>query len=434
MKNIFTIILTIILTFPLFSQDNYYPSEGNLENRIWFQDAKFGLFVHWGVYSVLANGEWVMHRTEIPITQYEKLPSFFNPVDFDPDEWVAMVKRAGMKYIVITSKHHDGFAMYDSKVSDYDIVDRTPYKKDVLKMLADACHKEGIKLFFYYSHLDWHHPDFYAGGRTGGDYTGRGNARNFPAYLDYMNTQLTELLTNYGEIGGIWFDGIWDKIDEDWQLQKTYDLIHSLQPDCMVGNNHHVSTVKGEDFQMFEKDLPGQNTTGWANDQAVGRLPLEICETISGNGSWGFNIYDKKTKSSSDLIKYMVKGAGHNSNFLLNVGPMPNGEIRPEHIKVLDEMGIWMKQYGETIYGTRGGPFEPRPWGVSTQKEDKIFIHLLDWTDPALVLPGISEKIVSAKVFGTDEKVKFNQDKDKIILEFHAKHPSVVDLIIQLDL
>lgn len=434
MKKIFTVLLVFVLVLPLFAQDQYYPSEGNLENREWFQDSKFGLFVHWGVYSVLSNGEWVMNNTKIPIKQYEKLPSFFNPIDFDPDEWVAMVKGAGMKYIVITSKHHDGFAMFDSKVSDYDIVDRTPYKKDVLKMLSEACKKEGIKLFFYYSHLDWHHPDFYAGGRTGGSYTGRGDYRDFPAYINYMNSQLTELLTNYGEIGGIWFDGIWDKIDEDWQLQKTYDLIHKLQPNCMVGNNHHVSTVKGEDFQMFEKDLPGHNTTGWANEQSVGRLPLEICETISGNGSWGFNIYDKKTKTNKELIQYLVKAAGYNSNFLLNVGPMPNGEIRPEHIQVLNEMGKWMTQYGETIYGTRGGPFEPKPWGVSTQKEDKIFIHLLDWSDPALILPGISQKIVSAQVFGTDEVVKFKQDKEKIILEFHAKHPSVIDLIIQLNL
>ena len=434
MKKIFVSLLIIAVFLPGFTQDEYYPSEGNLQNREWFQDAKFGLFVHWGVYSILGNGEWVMNNTKIPINQYEKLPDFFNPIDFDPYEWIDIVKKAGMKYIVITSKHHDGFAMYDSKISNYDIVENTPYKKDVLKMLADACEKEGIKLYFYYSHLDWHHPDFYSGGRTGGSYTGRSNDRNFPAYIDYMNTQLTELLINYGPIGGIWFDGIWDKIDEDWQLEKTYNLIHELQPQCMVGNNHHRATVPGEDFQMFEKDLPGQNTTGWGLNQSIGRLPLETCETISGNGSWGFNIYDKKTKSTEDLIKYMVKAAGHNSNLLLNVGPMPNGEIRPEHIRVLSSMGKWMEEYGETIYGTRGGPFEPRPWGVSTQKDDKIYVHILDWSDPALILQGIPQKIVSAKVFGTDEKVKVEQDKDKIILEFHAKHPSVIDLIIELSL
>lgn len=431
MKKLLSCFFILVFSMAVFSQENYYPTEENLENREWFQDAKYGLFVHWGVYSILARGEWVMHNTKIPIKHYEKLPSFFNPIDFDANEWVGMVKKAGMKYIVITSKHHDGFAMYDSQISDYDIVDATPYKKDVLKDLSDACHKEGIKLFFYYSHLDWHHPDYYRGGRTG-QYSGRTGDPDFPAYLDYMNEQLTELLTNYGDIAGIWFDGVWDKKDEDFDLARTYKLIHDLQPGCLIGNNHHLAPIEGEDFQMFEKDLPGKNTTGFAGDQTVGRIPLETCETISGNGSWGFNILDKKTKSPEDLIRYLVKAAGHNSNFLLNVGPMPNGKIRPEHIDVLKEIGNWMNKYGETIYGTRGGPFDPRPWGVSTQKADKIYLHLLDWSDAALVIQNIPQKIISAKIFGTDEKVKFDQDKEKIILEFNAKHPSVIDLIIEL--
>ncbi len=428
-----TLLLMVMMILPTISgQDGYMPSKENLENREWFQDAKFGLFVHWGVYSILGNGEWVMNNTQIPIKQYEKLPEFFDPVNYDPAKWVKLVKDAGMKYIVITSKHHDGFAMFDSKISDYDIVDRTPYGKDVLKMLADECHRQGIKIFFYYSHLDWHHPDFYSGGRTGGSYTGRSDERNFPRYREYMNQQLRELLTGYGEISGIWFDGIWDKLDADWQLEKTYALIHELQPGCMIGNNHHVTPFEGEDFQMFEKDLPGKNTTGWASDQRVSHLPLETCETISGNGSWGFNIYDKQTKSPEALIRYLVKAAGYSSNFLLNVGPMPDGNIRPEHIEVLEAMGKWMDKNGETIYDTRGGPFEPKPWGVSTQKENKIFIHVLDWNDPVLVLPPLPQKISSAKVFGTDQKVKVTQDKQKILLEFPPKQPAQVDLIIEL--
>ncbi len=434
MKNLLLLILTLAVFPQLYSQDRYTPTEANLENREWFQDAKFGLFVHWGVYSILGNGEWVMNNTEIPIKQYEKLPGFFNPVNYDPAKWVKLVKDAGMNYIVITSKHHDGFAMFDSRISDYDIVDRTPYGKDVLKMLADECHKQGIKIFFYYSHLDWHNPDFYSGGRTGGSYTGRGSERDFPKYLDYMNEQLRELLTGYGEISGIWFDGVWDNREADWQLDKTYRLIHELQPGCMVGNNHHVAPNEGEDFQMFEKDLPGKNTTGWAMEQSVSRLPLETCETISGNGSWGFSIYDKKTKSAEDLIRYLVKAAGYNSNFLLNTGPMPDGNIRPEHIAVLETMGKWMSEYGESIYGTRGGPFEPRPWGVTTRKDNRIFIHLLDWSDPVLVLPPLPQKINVAKIFGTDQKIKCTQDKEKIILEYPPKHPSQVDMVIELDI
>ena len=434
MKKLILLLLAFAICPFMRGQNGYLPAKENLENREWFQDAKFGLFVHWGVYSLLGNGEWVMNNTQIPINQYEKLSGFFYPVHYNPSEWVQMVKDAGMKYIVITSKHHDGFAMFDSKISNYDITDRTPYGKDVLKMLAYECHKQGIKLFFYYSHLDWHNPDFYAGGRTGGSYTGRSDKRNFPKYLDYMNEQLRELLTNYGEISGIWFDGIWDNLDADWQLGNTYRMIHELQPGCLVGNNHHVAPYDGEDFQMFEKDLPGKNSTGWASEQSVSRLPLETCETISGNGSWGFNIYDKKTKSSEDLIRYLVKAAGYNSNFLLNTGPMPDGNIRPEHIKILQTMGDWMKEYGETIYGTRGGPFEPKPWGVSTQKENKIYVHVLDWNDPFLVLPPIPQKIRDAKIFITGQKVKYSQDKEKILLEFPAKHPSQVDMVIELEI
>src|ERR1700733_3033144 len=188
------------------AQVGYQPSPQNLEARHWFQDARFGLFIHWGVYSVLGDGEWVMNNQKIPITEYEKLPPRFNPTEFDPAEWVALAKAAGMKYITITSKHHDGFQMFDSKVSDYNVADRTPYKKDVLKMLADECHKQGIKLFFYYSQLDWHSPDYFPRGGTGRT-AGRPETGDWNKYLDYMDAQLTELLTNYGEIAGIWFDG-----------------------------------------------------------------------------------------------------------------------------------------------------------------------------------------------------------------------------------
>ena len=237
MRNLTSLLLLLLISgSTLMAQKNYQPTEKNLENREWFQDAKFGLFIHWGVYSTMAGGgdkgiaEWIMNQKQIPILQYEKLPAFFNPTQFDPAEWVSTVKKAGMKYITITSKHHDGFAMFDSQISDYNIVDRTPYGKDVLKMLKDECDKQGVKLFFYHSQLDWHHPDYYPRGRTGQGYTGRPESGDWNKYIDYMNTQLTELLTNYGEVGGIWFDGMWDQWDANWRLDETYSLIHKLQP------------------------------------------------------------------------------------------------------------------------------------------------------------------------------------------------------------
>jgi alpha-L-fucosidase len=415
------------------AQSQYQPAPGNLEARRWFQDAKFGLFVHWGVYSVLADGEWVMNNKKIPVSEYEKLPERFNPTEFDPAEWVALVKAAGMKYITITSKHHDGFAMFDSKISDWDIVDRTPYKKDVLKLLADECQKQGIKLFFYYSQLDWHHPDYFPRGRTGAGYTGRAESGDWFRYIDYMDGQLKELLTNYGPIGGIWFDGMWDKPQADWRLAQTYKLIHDLQPATLVGSNHHKAPIPGEDFQMFEKDLPGHNTAGFNAESEVGDLPLETCETI--NGAWGYNASDKRFKSTRDLIHYLVRSAGYNANFLLNVGPMANGKIQPEFVDRLKQVGSWLEKNGEAIYGTRGGPLTPRPWGVTTRKGNKVYLHILNWQDPVLAMPKMPKKVKSATFLKDGSKVEFlEHDKYGFFIRNPQGFTDEYDTIVVLEL
>ena len=432
-KQTFAIVLLLTLTVAVSGQEKKYtPTPENLKNRAWFQDARFGLFIHWGVYSVLGDGEWVMNNQQIPIKTYEKLPTFFNPIEFNPAEWVQMAKDAGMKYITITSKHHDGFAMYDSKISDYNIVKKTPYGKDVLKMLADECRKQGIKLFFYHSQLDWHHPEYFPRGNTGVGYTGREEKGDMNKYLDYMDAQLTELLTQYGDIAGIWFDGMWDKKDAEWRLNQTYSLIHKLQPGALVGSNHHVTPYEGEDFQMFERDLPGHNTTGFAPEQKIGDLPKEICETI--NNSWGFNLQDARNKSIKNLIQYLVKGAGYDANLLLNVGPMPNGKIQPEHVALLKQMGEWTRQYGETIYGTRGGPLSPRDWGVTTQKGNKIYVHILKWQDETLTLPRLGKKVVSAKIFIDKTPVKFLENDFGLTLKVPKDKMNDFDTVVELEL
>ena len=426
------LIVLVLLAFALTanSQIKYTPAPENLKAREWFQDARFGLFIHWGVYSVPGDGEWVMNNQRIDKATYQKLPAFFNPIDYNPREWVAMAKAAGMKYITITSKHHDGFAMFDSRLTDWDIADRTPYKKDVLKMLAEECRKEGIKLFFYHSQLDWYQENYFPRGGTGLT-AGRPDSGDWNKYIDFMDGQLTELLTNYGDIGGIWFDGFWDKPKADWRLEKTYTMIHNLQPACLVGSNHHLTPFAGEDFQMFEKDLPGNKTTGFNPDQSIGELPLETCETM--NNSWGFNLQDKNYKSTKSLIQYLVKAAGHNSNFLLNVGPMPNGKIQPEFLAALKEMGMWMEKNGETIYETRGGPVTPRSWGVTTQKGNKVYVHIMNLEDDNLLIPDFGKKVKNITLFTSGAKLKYKQDAFGITITVPAEVIDETDTILVIE-
>jgi alpha-L-fucosidase len=321
--------------------------------------------------------------------------------------------------------------MYDSKVSDYDVVERTPYGKDVLKMLAEECRKAGLKLFFYHSQLDWHHPDYFPRGRTG-LHAGRKEAGDFDRYLDYMDAQLAELLTGYGEIGGIWFDGMWDKPEAEWRLARTYKRIHDLQPAALVGSNHHKKPFPGEDFQMFEKDLPGQNTAGFNSEAELGALPIEMCDTI--NNSWGFNKNDGSYKSTKQIVQLLVKSAGHDGNLLLNVGPRPDGTIQPEFVKRLAEVGEWLKANGETIYGTRGGPVTPRPWGVTTRKGDRVFVHVLDWNDRLLALPRPDKPVKRARYFAGGKPVPFTLEKDALLLRLDPPAPDAIDTIVELEL
>jgi alpha-L-fucosidase len=417
---------------PVSAQEGYTPAPENLKARAWFQEARFGLFIHWGVYAVAGEGEWVMNNKRITVAEYERdFPPAFNPVKFDAAAWVAMAKGAGMKYITITSKHHDGFAMWDSKVSPYNVVKQTPYGKDVLKLLADECGRQGVKLFFYHSQLDWHHPDYFPRGRTG-RHAGRDDKGEWLRYLDYMDRQLEELLTGYGELGGIWFDGWWDKPDAEWRLGRTYGLIHKLQPAALVGANHHRKPFPGEDFQMFEKDLPGHNTAGFNEQSELGELPFEMCDTI--NNSWGYNKTDARHKSTKDLVQLLVKAAGYDANFLLNVGPKPDGEVQAEHASRLAEVGQWLQKNGESIYGTRGGPLPPRPWGVTTHKGSRVYVHVLDWKDPVLALPRPSRGVKSATLLSGGAPVRFTLDKDALLLRLDPTSLDPLDTIVVLEL
>lgn len=409
---------------------DYTPTPENLQARKEFQDGKFGIFLHWGIYSIFGQGEWYMNTANIDCHEYAKAASGFYPSRFNAQEWVAAIKASGAKYICITSRHHDGFSMFDTKYSDYDIVDATPFKRDVIKELAEECRKQGIRLHLYYSHLDWTREDYYPLGNTGHG-TGRTSHGEWATYYQFMNHQLTELLTNYGPIGAIWFDGMWDQPDGfDWKLEEQYKLIHKLQPACLIGNNHHKTPYPGEDFQMFERDLPGENKAGLSG-QSVSALPLETCETM--NGMWGYKIKDQNYKSVTDLVRLLVRAAGKGTNLLMNIGPQPNGELPAVAVERLKGVGDWMSKYGETIYGTTAGNVMSASWGTTTRKDNMLYVHLLADHMPQFVTLPVTEKVVSSTLFGTGEKVKWEKIHGGIVLHTEKLQPSA-DCIVALKL
>lgn len=380
----------------------------------WFEDARFGMFVHFGPYSVLGAGEWVMNTRPVKGKDYMRLQTVFNPQAFDAKEWVRIAKNAGMKYITFTSRHHDGFSNWDTKQSDWNIMN-TPYGKDLIKQLSDECRKQDMKLVLYYSLLDWMRTDYqYETGRTG-KAAGRTEKSNWQSYINFMKAQLTELLTNY-EIAGIWFDGHWDQTEDenrtdhtthvDWHYPEIYKLIHTLRPGCLVANNHHLPPFAGEDYQIFERDVPGENKSGYSG-QEVSRLPLETCETI--NGAWGFNITDDNFKSTKELLHLLIRTAGTGANLLLNVGPMPDGQIQPECVQRLHEMGKWMDKYGYTVYGTEQGFVKPQKWGAVTKNGKTYYIHILD-KDTKSVTLNIPD-IKSAKWINISAQPEWKKDK-----------------------
>ncbi|MGD9519294.1 MAG: alpha-L-fucosidase [Armatimonadota bacterium] len=350
--------------------------EQKARRMAWFNEARFGMFIHWGIYSVPAgewkgnkgHGEWIMLSGNIPSPEYEKFAAQFNPVQFNAREWVRIAKDAGMKYIVITAKHHDGFSMYDSALTDYDIVDATPYKRDPMKDLAEACREAGLKFCFYYSIADWHHPDMppqYCQNKFHG--APNPNA-DLEKYVEYMKGQVRELLTNYGPIGIMWFDsgGAFSgyEMAELIHAQEIIEEIHKLQPNCIVNNRLGLPA----DYGTPEQHIPGTKP----------RDPFEVCMTL--NNHWGYNKADNAWKEAPQIIRNLVDIASKGGNYLLNVGPTAEGLIPPDSVRILADVGRWMKVNGETIYGTQASPFDYIPeWGRCTSREGKLYLHVFNW-------------------------------------------------------
>ena len=388
----------------------YVPSPENIEARKQFDGFRFGIFLHWGIYSEFAQGEWYLNTGKLNKDEYAKAASCFYPIRFNASEWVKAFKASGAKYITFTSRHHDGFSMYNTHENDYNIVDATPFGRDVLKELSEACQQEGIQLHLYYSILDWIRED-YPLGRTGHD-TGRTLKPNYDSYFQFMKNQVRELLTNYPNVAALWFDGYWDH-DQDtipfnWRMEEFYRYIHQLKPSCLIGNNHHITPIEGEDFQMFERDLPGENKAGYSG-QAISKLPLEMCQTM--NGMWGYKVADQNYKSVDELVTLIIRAAAKGCNLLLNIGPQPNGELPALALDRLQGIGKWMDSYGETIYSTQRG-IDDATWGVTTKKGNTTYIHVLDKTCTTLDY-AMDKRPKQVKDFLTGNVIKCKYDKKK---------------------
>lgn len=419
------------------NQQHYVPTAENLQARNEFSDNRFGIFLHWGLYSMFAQGEWYLNYGPNK-DEYAKVADAFYPHSFNAEKWISAIKASGAKYICFTTRHHEGFSMWDTKQSDYNIMN-TPYGKDIVRQLADECHKQGIGLHLYYSHIDWTRED-YPAGRTGLT-TGKDPKKaDWNHYYKFMNAQLTELLTNYGKVDGIWFDGWWDH-DEDtipfnWQLPEQYAMIHKLQPACIIGNNHHQTPFEGEDMQMFERDIPGENKNGLSG-QSISRLPLETCQTM--NGMWGYKIKDQNYKSAKELIRLLVRTAAKGANLLLNIGPQPNGELPATALDRLADMGKWLNgNAGESIYRTVAGEVALGDNIVSTcgkGKKAPLYIHILTDKKDGEIAVTMKGKAKKATNLITGDKLAFRKDKatGKTIFELNDRKGDEDDYIIKVE-
>ncbi|HJB73788.1 MAG TPA: alpha-L-fucosidase [Candidatus Barnesiella merdigallinarum] len=408
----------------------YVPTPENLQNRKEFAESRLGIFIHWGLYSTFAQGEWYMNNDSVDAREYAKAMNGFYPHRFDARQWVSAIKAAGAKYICFTTRHHEGFSMWDTRWSDYNIMN-TPYGKDIVRQLAEECHRQGIKLHLYYSHIDWTRED-YPAGRTGRG-TKRLDRADWPAYYRFMNNQLTELLTNYGEIGAIWFDGWWDhdvdSVPFNWELEEQYKLIHDLQPGCLVGNNHHQTPFEGEDIQIFERDVPGENKAGLSG-QDISALPLETCQTM--NHSWGYRVTDQEYKSTRELIQLLVRTSGKGANLLLNVGPQPDGTLPEAALTRLAEMGKWLDRYGESIYATVAGGYREGDNLITTRNGNVLYVHILN-TDIEQVKMPVAQKVKSVEVLGEGTRIDYKHRKGE--LTFAVDVPSdCIDYVVKVTL
>ncbi|MEW6744379.1 MAG: alpha-L-fucosidase [Planctomycetota bacterium] len=402
------------------------------QRMAWWREARFGMFIHWGLYAVPAGvwngkeipgiGEWIMFQAQIPVAEYEPLAKQFNPVAFSAKEWVSIAKSAGMKYIVITSKHHDGFCLFDSKLTNYDIIDATPFKRDVLKELSEECRRQGILMCWYHSILDWHHPDYLP--------RGEGSPRpwdtrptegaNYNRYLDYMKGQLRELLTNYGPIGVLWFDGGWEHSADEHRAEEIVAMLHELQPGIIINNRTNLP----QDYDTPEQYIPA---TG------IPDRDWETCMTM--NDTWGYKKSDENWKSAEDLLRKLVDIVSKGGNFLLNVGPTAEGRIPAPSVERLQAMGRWLEVNGESIYGTSASPFRRLRFGRCTSKPGKLYLHVFSWPAGELEVPGLQNEVKRAYLLARPvAPLGVTRREGGVRVALPAAAPDPIDSVVVLEI
>jgi alpha-L-fucosidase len=405
----------------------------------WFADARFGMFIHWGVYSVPAGewkgqtgyAEWFLEDTHMPVSQYEKYAQQFNPVKFDAKKWVAVAKEAGVKYIVITSKHHDGFGMFPSKETDW-CISSTPFKRDPLKELSEACREAGIKFCLYHSIMDWHHPDWGTRRAWNDKATGK---PDMDRYTAYMKRQLKEIVTNYGPLGILWFDGEWEKPWTPERGEDLYAYCRGLQPDIII--NNRVGKARAGMAGMDKNKGVGDYGTPEQNVPANGFGPgiyWESCMTM--NGHWGYNKHDNHWKSTTQLLHILVDCSSKGGNYLLNVGPTSEGLIPAPSIERLKEMGAWMKVNGESIYGTTASTIGKPKWGRSTTKGEVIYLHVFDWPkDGKLLVEKLDKPVKKAWMLSDSEKKPLTTrvSGKSVEIEVPSEAPDKIDTVVVVE-
>jgi len=380
------------------------------ERARWFVEARFGMFIHWGLYSLLERAEWVMYLERIPRSEYAKLAERFRAERFDPELWAEIAREAGMRYMVMTARHHDGFSLFDTRFSDFKST-RTPAGRDLVAEYVEACRRAGLRVGLYYSLLDWRWDAYWRGPKR--------DPRGWEEFLEYVHGQVEELCSNYGPIDVLWFDGAWPYGPEDWRAEELLQKVRKLQPHILVNNR----TGLPGDF-----DTPEQHVPWWS---PPGRL-WETCMTM--NESWGYFEADRNWKTPRQIIETLVRVVSLGGNLLLNVGPRGDGSFPPEAVEVLAHVGAWMRRHGESIYGAAGAPFTTTV-GPVTAKGSVAYVHAFRWPGKRITVAGVGNSVVSAYILTTGERVRFRQEGDRVILEgLPALPPDPYDTVIALEL